>query len=53
MTRPCIKQVASSLQFADQLYFSRFFKKLTGVSLQALRNWTDMLVVAATEYVSG
>ena len=36
-----VKEVAEMLGFEDALYFSRMFKKYTGVSPQAFRNKID------------
>jgi len=40
-----IKEIAAALEFEDQYYFSRFFKKTTGMSptdfRQAHRNWSS------------
>jgi len=40
-----IKEIAAALEFEDQYYFSRFFRKTTGVSpsafRQAHRNWSS------------
>ena len=36
-----VKEVAEMLGFEDAFYFSRMFKKYTGVSPQAFRNKID------------
>lgn len=46
LTRQSIKEIAYNLQFQDEFYFSRFFKKLTKVSPQAFRDKTGISIVA-------
>ncbi|PWV46478.1 AraC family transcriptional regulator [Chitinophaga sp. S165] len=46
LTRQSIKEIAYALQFEDEFYFSRFFKKVTKVSPQTFRNKTGISVVA-------
>ncbi|QNF32220.1 AraC family transcriptional regulator [Adhaeribacter swui] len=46
LTRLSIKEIAYKLQFNDEFYFSRFFKKFTHVSPQAFRDLTGISVVA-------
>ncbi|SFM59988.1 AraC-type DNA-binding protein [Chitinophaga sp. YR627] len=46
LTRRSIKEIAYSLQFSDEFYFSRFFKKFTRVSPQTFRQQTGISIVA-------
>ncbi len=46
LTRAPIKEIASTLGFADEHYFSRYFKKLTRVSPKHFRERTGISVVA-------
>ncbi len=46
LTRKSIKEIAHSLKFDDEHYFSRFFKKMTKVSPQAFRTQTGISIVA-------
>ncbi|WP_222597054.1 helix-turn-helix domain-containing protein [Chitinophaga pinensis] len=46
LTRRSIKEIAYSLQFSDEFYFSRFFKKFTKVSPQTFRQKTGISIVA-------
>ena len=46
LTRQSIKEIAFALNFSDEFYFSRFFKKFTEVSPQAYRDRTGISVVA-------
>lgn len=46
LTRKSIKEVAYALNFEDEYYFSRFFKKMTGVSPQIFREQTGISIVA-------
>lgn len=46
LTRQSIKEIAYALQFKDEFYFSRVFKKFTNVSPQAFRNATGISVMA-------
>ncbi|PZF72693.1 helix-turn-helix domain-containing protein [Taibaiella soli] len=46
LTRQSIKEIAYSLNFEDEFYFSRFFKKLTTVSPQTFRDKTGISIVA-------
>ncbi|MBS7566862.1 helix-turn-helix domain-containing protein [Mucilaginibacter sp. Bleaf8] len=46
LTRQSIKEIAYNLQFQDEFYFSRFFKKITKVSPQAFRDKTGISIVA-------
>jgi len=46
LTRRSIKEIAFSLQFSDEFYFSRFFKKFTKVSPQTFRQKTGISIVA-------
>lgn len=46
LTRRSIKEIAYSLQFSDEFYFSRFFKKFTKVSPQSFRQQTGISIVA-------
>ncbi|MET4080628.1 AraC family transcriptional activator of pobA [Pedobacter sp. UYP30] len=46
LTRLSIKEIAASLNFEDEYYFSRFFKKHSKVSPQIFRNKTGISVMA-------
>jgi len=46
LTRQSIKEIAYALQFQDEFYFSRVFKKLTKVSPQTFRDKTGISIVA-------
>jgi AraC family transcriptional activator of pobA len=46
LTRQSIKEIAYSLKFQDEFYFSRVFKKVTWVSPQTFRDRTGISIVA-------
>lgn len=46
LSRKSIKEIAYALEFEDEHYFSRFFKKVTKVSPQAFRQETGISIVA-------
>ncbi|NQX39489.1 AraC-type DNA-binding protein [Pedobacter steynii] len=46
LSRHSIKEIAYSLNFEDEYYFSRFFKKLTKVSPQTFREKTGISIMA-------
>ncbi|MFD1605439.1 helix-turn-helix domain-containing protein [Flavobacterium artemisiae] len=46
LTRMSIKEIAYSLNFEDEYYFSRFFKKVTTISPQFYRERTGISIVA-------
>jgi AraC family transcriptional activator of pobA len=46
LTRQSIKEIAYALNFSDEFYFSRFFKKFTKVSPQAYRDQVGISIVA-------
>jgi AraC family transcriptional activator of pobA len=46
LSRQSIKEIAYSLNFEDEYYFSRFFKKLTKVSPQTFREKTGISIMA-------
>ncbi|MET4084186.1 AraC family transcriptional activator of pobA [Pedobacter sp. UYP30] len=46
LTRMSIKEVAYSLNFYDEFYFSRFFKKFTKVSPQIFREKAGISIIA-------
>lgn len=46
LTRLSIKEIAYALQFQDEYYFSRVFKKMTKVSPQTFRKTTGISIVA-------
>ena len=46
LSRLSIKEIAYSLNFEDEYYFSRFFKKLTKVSPQTFRDQTGISIMA-------
>ena len=46
LTRHSVKEVAFKLHFKDEHYFSRFFKKSTGLSPQKYRQKTGISLVA-------
>ena len=49
LTRQSIKEIAYALNFSDEFYFSRFFKKFTKVSPQAYREQAGISIVADME----
>lgn len=46
LTRQSIKEIAYALNFTDEFYFSRFFKKYVKVSPQTYRDKTGISIVA-------
>lgn len=46
LTRKSIREIAQELNFEDEFYFSRVFKKFTRVSPQTFRNETGIAVMA-------
>jgi AraC-like DNA-binding protein len=46
LTRQSIKEIAFALNFHDEAYFSRLFKKFAGVSPQAFRSKVGISIVA-------
>lgn len=46
LTRQSVKEIAYSLNFEDEFYFSRFFKKATRVSPQTFREKTGISIIA-------
>lgn len=46
LTRQSIKEIAFALNFSDEFYFSRFFKKFTKVSPQVYRDQAGISIVA-------
>jgi AraC family transcriptional regulator, transcriptional activator of pobA len=46
LTRQSIKEIAHALNFEDESYFSRFFKKFTNVSPQTFRDKTGISMMA-------
>lgn len=46
LTRQSIKEIAFALNFSDEFYFSRFFKKFAKVSPQSFRDQAGISVVA-------
>jgi AraC family transcriptional activator of pobA len=46
LTRQSIKEIAYALNFTDEFYFSRFFKKFVKVSPQTYREKTGISIVA-------
>jgi AraC-like DNA-binding protein len=46
LTRQSIKEIAYSLKFQDEFYFSRVFKKVTKVSPQTFRDKTGISIMA-------
>lgn len=46
LTHKSIKEIAYSLKFEDEFYFSRVFKKHTNISPQAFRDKTGISIVA-------
>lgn len=46
LTRQSIKEIAYSLKFQDEFYFSRVFKKVTKVSPQTFRDTAGISIVA-------
>jgi len=46
LTRQSIKEIAYALNFEDEFYFSRFFKKVAKVSPQTFRSKTGISIVA-------
>ena len=49
LTTRSIKEIAFNLNFSDEYYFSRFFKKFTGFSPQAYRNSVGISIVAGLQ----
>lgn len=46
LTKKSIKQIASELNFEDEHYFSRYFKKITGISPTNFRKEVGISIVA-------
>lgn len=46
LTRKSVKEIAAYLEFTDEFYFSRYFKKLVGISPAHFREKTGISVVA-------
>ncbi len=46
LTRQSVKEIAYALNFEDEFYFSRFFKKVTKVSPQTFREKTGISIIA-------
>lgn len=46
LSRQSIKEIAYSLNFEDEYYFSRFFKKMTKISPQLFREKTGISIMA-------
>lgn len=46
LSRKSIKEIAYSLNFKDEYYFSRFFKKMTRISPQTFREKTGISIMA-------
>lgn len=46
LTRQSVKEIAFALNFSDEFYFSRFFKKFTGVSPHSFREQAGISVMA-------
>ena len=46
LTRQSVKEIAFALNFSDEFYFSRFFKKFTSVSPHAFREQAGISVMA-------
>ncbi|MGE8378249.1 MAG: helix-turn-helix domain-containing protein, partial [Sphingobacterium sp.] len=46
LTTKSIKEIAAELQYLDEFYFSRFFKKMTGVSPKVFREQVGVSIVA-------
>jgi AraC-like DNA-binding protein len=49
LTQKTVKEIAFELGYKDQFYFSRFFKKLTGVSPEAYRHSISRFAVKNTQ----
>jgi AraC-like DNA-binding protein len=46
LTAKSIKEIAADLQYKDEFYFSRFFKKMVGVSPKVFRKRVGLSIVA-------
>ncbi|MGJ1404943.1 helix-turn-helix domain-containing protein [Sphingobacterium thalpophilum] len=46
LTAKSIKEIAANLQYKDEFYFSRFFKKMVGVSPKVFRKRVGLSIVA-------
>jgi AraC-like DNA-binding protein len=49
LTQKSVKEIAFELGYKDQFYFSRFFKRLTGVSPEAYRHSISRFPVKNTQ----